>query len=127
MCGRYVLDTTIEKLIETFQLMKGLNLHPFPPRFKIALTSSVPVVRQPLDGDRVVDLLNWDLISDWVKDSSIGAELNNARGETVAEIPFFRSAFKSRRCLVPMSGFYEWKTHVQGVQAERSVQRGMRL
>ena len=102
MCGRYALNTTSEKLIETFQLLKGID---FAPRFNIAPTSNVPVIRQSPEGNRVADLLKWGLIPHWAKDPSIGAKLNNARGETVAEKPSFRSAFKSRRCLVPMSGF----------------------
>lgn len=59
--------------------------------------------------------MRWGLIPSWAKDATIGNKLANARGETVADKPSFRSAFKSRRCIIPASGFYEWKTE-QGVK-----------
>ena len=80
------------------------------PRFNIAPTQSVAVVRQSGGKEtRQLCLLRWGLIPAWAKDPSIGARLINARAETVAEKPAFRSAFKSRRCLIPADGYYEWK------------------
>lgn len=58
--------------------------------------------------------LRWGLIPSWAKDTSIGSRMINARGETVAEKPSFRSAFKRRRCLVPTDGYYEWQTSASG-------------
>jgi putative SOS response-associated peptidase YedK len=69
----------------------------------------IPTIRISPEGDRVLHLLRWGLVPHWAKDPSIGAKLNNARGESVAEKPSFRDAFKRRRCLVPADGFYEWK------------------
>jgi putative SOS response-associated peptidase YedK len=110
MCGRYALSATPTELIETFSLARCVD---FQPRFNVAPMSLMPVIRQSPDGDRVADLLRWGLIPNWAKDPSIGAKLNNARGESVAEKPSFRDAFKRRRCLIPASGFYEWKTEGQ--------------
>lgn len=66
-------------------------------------------MREDAEDKRTADLYRWGLIPGWAKDPSIGNKLANARGETVAEKPSFRSAFKRWRCLVPASGFYEWK------------------
>ncbi len=82
----------------------------FTARYNIPPGTDIPVIRQSPEGKRVLHLLCWGLVPHWAKDPSIGAKLNNARGETVAEKPSFRDAFKRRRCLIPMSGFYEWKT-----------------
>lgn len=113
MCGRYALNTTAPELMQHFQLVRDIL---FPPRFNIAPTSEVPVIRQNPQGERVADLLKWGLIPHWAKDPGIGAKLNNARSETVAEKPSFCSSYKSRRCLVPASGFYEWKATPSGKQ-----------
>ncbi len=79
------------------------------PRFNIAPTQHIPVVRQADDGSRRLDLLHWGLIPSWAKDPAMGAHMINARAETVAEKPSFRRAFQRRRCLVPADGFYEWQ------------------
>ncbi|GAB5503683.1 MAG: SOS response-associated peptidase [Pyruvatibacter sp.] len=80
----------------------------FPPRWNIAPTQPVPIIRQGADGQRHFVLVRWGLVPDWARE--VGSKpLFNARGETVAEKPAFRSAFKRRRCLVPADGFYEWK------------------
>jgi len=106
MCGRYVLYGPQSRYQQYFDA----KLWPeFEDSYNIAPTSSVPVIRQSPEGDRVADLLKWGLIPHWAKDQTIGAKLNNARSETVAEKPSFRDAFKRRRCIVPASGFYEWK------------------
>jgi len=107
MCGRYALKSLPEEIGQYF----GLDTwDDFKPRFNIPPTVKVPTIRQHPNGKRVLNLLRWGLVPFWAKDPSIGNKLNNARGETVAEKPSFRSAFKARRCLVPASGFYEWKT-----------------
>src|SRR5262249_8129107 len=78
------------------------------PRYNVAPSQLVPVVRLGADGGRQLELLRWGLVPSWAKDEKIGYSLINARSETVAEKPSFRSAFKQRRCLVLESGFYGW-------------------
>jgi putative SOS response-associated peptidase YedK len=78
------------------------------PRFNIAPTQKVAVVRAKEEGRELV-FLRWGLIPSWAKEKSIGAKLINARAETAAEKPGFRSAFKHRRCLIPSDGLFEWK------------------
>lgn len=106
MCGRYALSATAAELIEHFKL---LACPEFGLRFNIAPQSVIPVIRQKPDAGRVGQLVKWGLIPSWAKDPSIGNKLNNARGETVAEKPAFRSSFAKHRCLIPASGFYEWQ------------------
>jgi len=80
------------------------------PRYNIAPTQLVPVVRQhPKAPRRDLSLLRWGLIPSWSKDASGAAPAINARSETVATLPAFRDSFQSRRCLIPADGFYEWQ------------------
>jgi len=81
----------------------------FSPRFNIAPTQSVMTISLDANGKRLGLKRQWGLIPSWAKDPGIGSKMINARSETVAEKPAFRSAFRSRRCLVPASGFYEWQ------------------
>jgi putative SOS response-associated peptidase YedK len=82
----------------------------FEPRYNIAPSQAVLAVRQPADAeDRQAVWLKWGLVPSWAKDPKIGNRLINARGDTVAEKPSFRTAFRRRRCLVPADGFYEWQ------------------
>jgi putative SOS response-associated peptidase YedK len=78
------------------------------PRYNIAPTQETIVVRLNEAGQRVAVPMKWGLIPSWAKDAKIAASLINARGETVAEKPAFRAAFKRRRCLIPADGYYEW-------------------
>jgi putative SOS response-associated peptidase YedK len=105
MCGRYVLYGPTTRLEEHFEV----NWPEFTDRYNIAPTSQVPVIRQSPEGQRVAHLLKWGLIPHWSKDPTIGAKLNNARAETVADKPSFRSAYRKRRCLIPAQGYYEWQ------------------
>lgn len=106
MCGRYALKTPASELATRFGLDEVVDV---APRYNIAPGTDIPTIRRSPDGKRVLHLLRWGLVPHWAKDPSIGAKLSNARGETVAEKPTFRDAFKRRRCLVPADGFYEWK------------------
>lgn len=107
MCGRYALKTPVSKLVTCFGLDEVVDV---VPRYNIAPGTDIPSIRHSPEGTRVMHLLRWGLVPHWAKDPGIGAKLSNARGETVAEKPSFRDAFKRRRCLVPADGFYEWKT-----------------
>ena len=82
-----------------------LNLR---PRYNVAPSQDVAVVRADDDG-RTLAMLRWGLIPAWAKNQAIGHKLINARSETAAEKPSFRSAFRHRRCLIPADGFYEWR------------------
>ena len=105
MCGRYVVKSPSAKLKVKFHLDE---VPLFEPRYNVAPTQLVPAVRQE-DGKRRLAMLRWGLIPSWAKDAKIGYRLINARSDTVATKPSFRSAFKRRRCLVAADGFYEWK------------------
>jgi putative SOS response-associated peptidase YedK len=106
MCGRYALYGPRSRLREQFDLDEGFD---FGPRYNIAPTTKVLIVHPGPGGRRVGSLYRWGLIPGWAKDAAIGAKLNNARAETVADKPAFRAAFRRWRCIVPASGFYEWK------------------
>jgi len=106
MCGRYTLKAKPEELIKIFGLDECADLK---PRYNIPPGTDIAAIRQSPEGKRVLHTLRWGLVPHWAKDPSIGNKLNNARGETVAEKPSFRDAFKRRRCLIPADGFYEWK------------------
>lgn len=114
MCGRYTLSTRPEVIAEMFGVVEVPRIE---PRFNIAPTQSVPVVREDARrGERSVALLHWGLIPSWAEDPRIGNKMINARSETVVSKPSFRSAFKSRRCLVVTDGFYEWRKTPGGKQ-----------
>jgi len=108
MCGRYSITTPVEALREAFRFSgPPINL---APRYNAAPTQDLPIVRLSADGsERQLAVLRWGLVPSWATDPAIGNRLINARAETVAEKPSFRSAFRSRRCLVPADGFYEWR------------------
>jgi hypothetical protein len=96
MCGRYAFNATPAQVAEHFGLAACAD---FAPRFNIPPGTDIPVIRHSPEGQRVLHLLRWGLVPHWAKDPSIGNKLNNARGESVAEKPSFREAFKRRRCL----------------------------
>lgn len=105
MCGRYTLTVDASVLADLFELEPLTELR---PRYNIAPTQPVPIVRSGAEGRREWATVRWGLIPSWAKDAKIGSRLINARAETVADKPSFRSAYRNRRCLVPSDGFYEW-------------------
>jgi putative SOS response-associated peptidase YedK len=102
MCGRYSLHSNPDVIA----LMFGLSEIPaHQPRYNIAPAAQVLIIRQ-----NEAAMVRWGLVPRWAKDPSMGARMNNARAETVAEKPSFREAYRKRRCLIPANGFYEWKS-----------------
>ena len=112
MCGRFALIEPVEALVDYFDLPSAPEVK---ARYNIAPSQNIWGIRQnSKDGLREAIRFRWGLIPSWAKDSSLGLKMINARSETVAEKPAFRSAFKRRRCLIPASGFYEWKKTKEG-------------
>ncbi len=105
MCGRYAVTTAPEAMRALFRYLEQPN---FPPRYNVAPTQPVAIVRM-VEGKREFALVRWGLIPAWVKDPRGFSLLINARGESVLDKPAFRNAMKRRRCLFPADGFYEWK------------------
>jgi putative SOS response-associated peptidase YedK len=104
MCGRFVLVADPAVIQQAFGLESVVD---FAPRYNIAPTQTVPVITN--EQPKTLSMFRWGLIPSWSKEEGIGNQLINARAESVAEKPSFRSAFKRRRCLIPASGFYEWQ------------------
>ena len=101
MCGRFFLDSNLSDIAEHY------NAPPpdiFSPRYNIAPTTPVMAF-----SDNRLTFFRWGLIPSWAKDISLGNRMFNARGETLAEKPSFRQAYRRRRCLIPANGFYEWR------------------
>jgi putative SOS response-associated peptidase YedK len=107
MCGRFSLATPPDVLAQQFEIPEVPELE---PRYNIAPTQDVPIVRVT-DGaaPREMVLVRWGLVPWWADDPSIGNRLINARAETAATTPAYRDAFSERRCLVVADGFYEWR------------------
>jgi len=113
LCGRYALygpitlSRAMKDALGQMDLELEMVLNARPSQFNIAPTQQAQVISH---GDSGFDIsaLRWGLVPAWAKDPKIGARAINARAETVAEKPMFRTAFKKRRCLVPASGYFEW-------------------
>lgn len=105
MCGRFVTIIPYEELKHIFDLVESPTRS--EPRYNVAPTQQVPVVRSTGEHNELTPM-RWGLIPSWSKDASIASHTINARCETVAEKPSFRHAIKYNRCIIPISGFYEW-------------------
>jgi putative SOS response-associated peptidase YedK len=110
MCGRYVIFSTPEAIRALFRYGEQPN---FPPRYNIAPTQPIPVVRL-IDGKPSFALMRWGLLPSWVEEPKTFPLLINARGESVLDKPAFRNAMRRRRCLIPTDGFYEWQVGATG-------------
>ncbi|QNT69185.1 SOS response-associated peptidase [Defluviicoccus vanus] len=110
MCGRYTRIRPWSELVALYRITARTPPPNLPPRYNIAPTQSVPIVRRKDDHDeRELALVRWGLLPAWAKDTSISYKMINARAETVDQKPAFRLAFRRRRCLVVADGFYEWR------------------
>jgi len=104
MCERFTLQISSEIIAEIFHI-------PVPdisPRYNIAPSQQIAVIRN-FSGENHLDYMRWGLVPSWAEDTSIGYKLINAKSETVFEKNSFRRAIRTRRCLIPASGFYEWR------------------
>ena len=106
MCGRYAITLPPEAMANLFGSSDRPNL---PPRYNVAPTQSVPMVAVGKAGDRRIVMARWGLRPGWMEKDPPTGPLFNARSETVAEKPSFRTAFARHRCLIPADGFYEWQ------------------
>jgi len=106
MCGRYAIGTSRLPRIEN---ALGVALPELAPRYNVAPTQTVPIVRATADHRYELAEARWGLIPAWSKEPRTAYATFNARVETVATKPAFRAAYRTRRCLVPASGFYEWR------------------
>lgn len=106
MCGRFAQTIPLGKLNMT-SLFDEVDSG-YTGSFNIAPSQMAGVVSLK-DGKRALTLKKWGLIPSWAKDEKIGNRLINARGESLREKPSFRNAFRSRRCIIPVTGFYEWR------------------
>lgn len=113
MCGRYASARSVDDIASAFGIRDGDVEDPPAADWNIAPTKDVPAVL--VRGTRrVLTSVRWGLVPSWADDPSIGPRLINARIETVADKPAFKSALESRRCLLPADGWYEWATRPDG-------------
>jgi putative SOS response-associated peptidase YedK len=116
MCGRYELHSHPAAIALAFGLAHPPDVH---PRYNITPMTDVPVVRVNAEGRRELVRMRWGLVPRWAKDPAIGSSLVNARGETLADKPSFRTSYRRHRCLLPANGFYEWMVVDPGAQHPR--------
>ena len=107
MCGRYELHSHPAAIALAFGLAQVPDVH---ARYNIAPMTDAGIVRVNVEGQREYVRVRWGLVPRWAKDIAIGNKMINARGETIAEKPSFRTAYRRHRCLLPADGFYEWAT-----------------
>jgi putative SOS response-associated peptidase YedK len=110
MCGRFRIAKKKEILEEVFGTEDVADQEDWNPRYNVAPGQEIAVVRQDAANPvRLLSSMRWGLIPSWAKDANMGYKMINARSETAADMPAFREPLRSRRCLIPADGFYEWK------------------
>lgn len=114
MCGRFSISTPWELVKDRFGVDREED--PFMARYNAAPGQRLPIIFQQ-GNQRLISSFQWGLVPFWSKDKKIGSHLINARAETVATKPAFRSAFKDKRCLIPANGFFEWDKKVKPARA----------
>lgn len=107
MCGRFALTDT-DAIFSRFRAIISEDFK-ITPRYNIAPAQNIPVIYKEKYHENRVELMRWGLVPFWAKDPKIGYRMINARAETLTQKPSFKHIFKTKRCLVPSSGFYEWK------------------
>lgn len=125
MCGRFLLATPVDAIVELFGIDRVLSA-PVQPRYNIAPMQMVPIIRSVSEDAgrmREFTLVRWGLVPRWADDPTIGNRMINARCESVDTKPAFREAFEHRRCIAPADGFYEWKKIGRGKQPMAIVPR----
>lgn len=105
MCGRYVISSPLDVLKQRFQFSG--DYQPLPARYNASPRQDLPVIVSEA-GMRQLKVMNWGLVPSWTKDITQAQRPINARAETIAEKPSFRTALRKGRILIPMNGFYEW-------------------
>jgi putative SOS response-associated peptidase YedK len=115
MCRRFTCQERPQLIAEIFGLPEFPTIH---PRYNIAPTQKIPIIRQHVDGQNYLAYMQWGLIPSWMNYRSVSRRMINARSETVAEKPAFLQAVRNRRCLVVASGYYEWE---QGKKATKPI------
>ena len=127
MCGRKYADEDLNwaEYREALSIISPAPQDNFPPNYNIAPTMEVPVGFSRSDEKgrrhRVLERMRWGLIPHWAKDQKIGAKMINARSETLAEKPSFAPLIKANRCIIPVSGFYEWQRSGSGKSAAKQA------
>lgn len=122
MCGRFSLRVELAELLAYYDIMDTAFDH--VPRYNIAPGQHIPAIIAGSDGRRLGGL-KWGLVPEWAGDAKIGNRMINARAETIADKPAFRKPFRTKRCIVPADGFYEWRKADK--QPFRIVRRDERL
>lgn len=120
MCGRFTLTAEFHEIIDRFAIEAAIADELYQESYNVAPSQSVLSVINDGEKNRL-GYLKWGLIPSWSKDEKIGSKLINARGETLAEKPSFRDAFRKRRCLVLADSFYEWKRHENGTKTPMRI------
>jgi putative SOS response-associated peptidase YedK len=123
MCGRFAITSPPEAVRAFFRYAEHPN---FPPRYNIAPTQPIPIVRARREGSgatRHFQLARWGFLPGFVKDVQKFPLIINARAETLAEKPSFRAAVRRRRCLVPADGWYEWRANLKGAKTPFLLRR----
>ena len=109
MCGRFTVQLSPDEIGNLYDAAQPVLLLDLPPRYNGAPTQDFAACRLDTAGRRVIARLRWGLVPPWAKDAGIGSRMINARAETLHDKPAYRAAFRSRRCLVPANGWFEWQ------------------
>ncbi|RUS46472.1 SOS response-associated peptidase [Cohnella sp. AR92] len=122
MCGRYTITVTLEEMLARYFAENVIS--PYQPRYNVAPGQLVPAVISGGSGNRI-GLLKWGLVPPWAEDPKVANKMINARAETIEERPAYRNAYRSKRCILPADGFYEWQRSAGGKKPMRiTLKRG---